>query len=139
MGPEATEANKRLVESKTVLLEKDVSETDRYGRLLRYVYMGDIFVNEELVKQGYAQASMYPPDVKYADLFIAAQREARAAERGLWSAVPTPSPTLTATPQIMWTPPTRQPREQFFCPGVCPGGSWTEYATPTPVPSPTQP
>ncbi len=52
MGPEATVANKALVENKTVSLEKDVSETDRYGHLLRYVYVGDVFVNAELVRQG---------------------------------------------------------------------------------------
>ena len=50
--------------------EKDISETDRYGRLLSYVYVGDTFFNAELVAQGYAQAVTYPPDIKYEDLFL---------------------------------------------------------------------
>ena len=66
---EATEANRQLVEGKTVWLEKDISETDKYGRLLRYVYVDDIFVNEELVRLGLALPSSYPPDMKYDDTF----------------------------------------------------------------------
>ena len=84
-GREATEKNRELVEGKVVYLEKDVSETDRYGRLLRYVYLADgTFVNAELVRLGYAQVATYPPDVRYADLFLRLQREARQAGRGLW-------------------------------------------------------
>jgi len=83
-GREATQKNRELVEGKRVRLEKDVSETDRYGRLLRYVYVGDTFVNAELVREGYAQAATYPPDVKYQELFTRLQREAREAKRGLW-------------------------------------------------------
>lgn len=83
-GQEATEANRALVEGKMVRLEKDVSETDKYGRLLRYVYVDGTFVNAELVRQGYAQAVSYPPDVKYQDCFRALEREAREARRGLW-------------------------------------------------------
>jgi micrococcal nuclease len=89
MGPEASEANRRLVEGQTVYLEKDVSEVDQYGRLLRYVYLADgAFVNAELVRLGYAQVSTFPPDVRYQDLFLEKQREAREAERGLWGPEP---------------------------------------------------
>jgi micrococcal nuclease len=98
MGPEASAANKSLVEGKSVFLEKDVSETDKYGRLLRYVYVGDLFVNAELVKRGYAQVSTYPPDVKYQTLFSQAQQEARTAKRGLWGATSTPIPQSTVAP-----------------------------------------
>ena len=87
---EAYEKNRELVEGKTVYLEKDVSETDRYGRLLRYVYVGDVFVNAYLVQQGYALVSTYPPDVKYQERFLELQREAREAGRGLWGPVLTP-------------------------------------------------
>jgi micrococcal nuclease len=87
MGPEATQANEDLVGGQMVYLEKDVSETDHYGRLLRYVYCADgTFVNEALVRRGYAQASTYPPDVAHQDLFRRAQREAQEAECGLWGA-----------------------------------------------------
>lgn len=83
---EATERNRELVEGKRVRLETDVSETDRYGRILRFVYLGDMFVNETLVAEGYATAFSYPPDVKYRDAFRMAERTARAAGRGLWGA-----------------------------------------------------
>jgi micrococcal nuclease len=84
---EAYEKNRELVEGKTVFLEKDVSETDSYGRLLRYVYVGNTFVNAYLVQQGYAQVSTYPPDVKYQERFVELQREAREAGRGLWEPI----------------------------------------------------
>jgi micrococcal nuclease len=85
-GREASAKNKELVENKRVRLEKDITDRDKYGRLLRYVYVGDLFVNLELVKLGYATSYTYPPDVKYQDLFIAAQKEARETQRGLWGA-----------------------------------------------------
>lgn len=98
-GKEAEAKNKDLVEGKKVKLEKDVSETDKYGRLLRYVYLDGIMINELLVKEGYAQASSYPPDVKYQDKFNEAEKQAREEERGLWGEVcnPPPSPTLFQT------------------------------------------
>ncbi len=85
LAAEATEVNRDLVEGQVVDLEKDVSETDRHGRLLRYVYVEDTFVNAELVALGYAQAGTYPPDVKYDDLFLQLQAEAQEAGLGLWA------------------------------------------------------
>jgi micrococcal nuclease len=85
-GKEASLRNKELVENKEVYLEKDVSETDRYGRLLRYIYVEEngVSVNEQLVKEGYAAASSYPPDVKYQEKFRIAEQEARNNQKGLW-------------------------------------------------------
>jgi micrococcal nuclease len=83
-GEEAAAENKKLVEGKQVRLEKDVSNTDKYGRLLRYIYVGDVFVNKFLVEQGFAFSSSYPPDIKYQDIFTKAEKEARGAKRGLW-------------------------------------------------------
>lgn len=83
-GKEAYEANKKLVEGKKVRLEFDVQPTDKYGRLLAYVYVDDIFVNAWLVENGYAQVATYPPNVKYQELFSKLQREARENNRGLW-------------------------------------------------------
>mgnify|MGYP000036803361 CR=1 FL=1 len=83
---EATKKIASFVLGKEVRLEKDVSERDKYGRLLRYVYVGSIFVNAELVRLGYAMVYTYPPDVKYADYFVKLQHEAREAKRGLWGA-----------------------------------------------------
>ena len=92
-GDKATQANSSLVFGKTVILEKDISETDKYGRLLRYVYVGDLFVNAHLVKLGWAQAATYPPDVKYSDLFVSLEREARENNRGCWTTEEPPPPT----------------------------------------------
>lgn len=84
-GKEASDKNKELVSGKGVRLEKDVSETDKYGRLLRYVYIENTFVNDYLVRQGYAYASSYPPDVKYQNQFTQAQTEAKSSKKGLWA------------------------------------------------------
>ena len=78
---EATEANRALVEGETVLLVKDVSETDRFDRLLRYVYADDVFVNAMLVEQGYAEAALYRPDDQHYEEFR--ELEIVAAEQGL--------------------------------------------------------
>ena len=83
-GREAAEVNRRLIEGKTVRLELDVQERDRYGRLLAYVWVGDVMVNAELVRLGYAQVMTVPPNVRYQQLFLKLQREAREAGRGLW-------------------------------------------------------
>ncbi|PIP57418.1 nuclease, partial [Candidatus Woesebacteria bacterium CG22_combo_CG10-13_8_21_14_all_39_10] len=69
-GIEASKKNKELVEGKTVRLEKDITDRDRYSRLLRYVWVDDIFVNLELVKQGFASSYAYPPDIKYQEEFL---------------------------------------------------------------------
>ena len=84
-GMEAREANRRLVEGKEVRLERDVSETDKYGRLLRYVYVDDVFINAELVRQGLARAKAYPPDTRWQDYLERMEDEAREAGRGMWA------------------------------------------------------
>ncbi len=100
MGPEASAANRALVDGREVVLERDVSETDRYGRLLRYVWLHEgaawTLVNLALVSTGYAAVVTYPPDVKYVDLYLAAQREAREAGRGLWGEPPASAPAATS-------------------------------------------
>lgn len=83
-GKEAAEENKRLVLDKKVILEKDVSETDRYGRLLRYVYVDSQMVNKTLVENGFAQARSYPPDIRHQEELRAAEAKARSERRGLW-------------------------------------------------------
>jgi len=75
-----------LISGKTVKLKKDVSETDQYERLLRYVYIGETFVNLVLVNDGYAWAVTYPPDVTYASELAEAENSARDNNRGcLWN------------------------------------------------------
>ncbi len=118
LGPEATAANAQLVAGQTVYLEKDVSDTDRYGRLLRYVFLADgTHVNAELVRLGYAQVSTYPPDVKYQELYQNLQTAAREAGQGLWGPTPTPTslppttlPTIAPTPRPTAMPATVTPQ-----------------------------
>ncbi|HXG37113.1 MAG TPA: thermonuclease family protein, partial [Dehalococcoidia bacterium] len=95
-GAEARQRNRQLVEGKTVELEKDVSETDRFGRLLRYVWVGGQMVNALLVEEGFATVATFPPDVKYQAFFLQLQTKARESSSGLWRdclATPSPAPT----------------------------------------------
>jgi len=73
-----------LAEGKIVRLEKDVLDRDGLGRLLRYVYVDELFVNAELMRLGYAKASPQSPNLKYSDLFSQLEAEAKEAGRGLW-------------------------------------------------------
>lgn len=94
-GKEATEYTSKMLTNKTIYLEKDVSETDKYGRLLRYVWLQiPNHFNEEEIKEkmfnallvinGYAQSATYPPDVKYANYFKDFSNTARKNNIGLW-------------------------------------------------------
>lgn len=83
---DATEVNRRLLAGGSVRLDLDVRTRDRSGRLLAYVYAGDVMVNAEMVRRGYAQVMTVPPNVKHERLFRDLEREARAAGRGLWGA-----------------------------------------------------
>lgn len=88
-GKEASNENRRLVELRLIEMEKDISDTDKFGRLLRYVYLklddgNKLFVNDYLIRQGFGYAATFPPDVKYAARFQEAQREAEENQRGLW-------------------------------------------------------
>lgn len=104
MALAASAANEALVDGKTVLLEKDVSEVDQFDRLLRDVWVERdgtlVLVGLELVRAGFAQVTTYPPDLKYVDLLLAAQGEARTAAVGLWAegATATPAPTVARAP-----------------------------------------
>jgi len=81
---EALTANQRLVKSKKIRLEEDVTGKDKYGRLLRYIYVNNTFVNAELVRQGYTQAKAYPPNIKYQAYLEAMEREAKQTQKGIW-------------------------------------------------------
>ena len=114
MGKEASDFTRKLVDGNFVKLERDVEAKDRYGRTLAYVYafyppkgvaedvleyfetvdepipnsQGHaarlLFVNATLIKAGYAQVMTIPPNVKYQDLFVKLEKEARENKRGLW-------------------------------------------------------
>ena len=83
-GREAATVNRALVQGRHVRLEMDVRPRDRYGRLLAYVWVGDVMVNAELVRLGYAQVMTVPPNVRHQERFVKLQREARERRRGLW-------------------------------------------------------
>jgi endonuclease YncB( thermonuclease family) len=99
-GKEALARNRELVDGKIIRLEKDVTDADAEGRLLRYVYVGGIFVNAEMIRLGYARASVLSPDTQYQDLILRLEMDARFAGRGIW----TPTRTTSLTPTKKPTP-----------------------------------
>ncbi|MBC7960151.1 MAG: thermonuclease family protein [Vallitaleaceae bacterium] len=94
-GEKASAFTKELILGEEVYLEKDVSETDRYDRLLRYVWLGEPSPNDEadikknminaiLLMEGYANVMTITPDVKYAESFLSLEQKARDEDAGLW-------------------------------------------------------
>jgi micrococcal nuclease len=84
-GPsEATEFNRALVLGQTVRLEMDAQEKDAQGRLLAYVYVGDLMVNAELIANGYAEVAVKPPNVMHEEMLKHLQRQARLLKVGRW-------------------------------------------------------
>ena len=123
LGPEATQANRALVDGNAVTLERDVTNRDRYGRLLRYVYVEangqNLLVNAELVRRGLAHSSPYPPDVTYQASIARAEAEAKRAGRGLWAqATPAARPTV-ARPPVRTATPTSTRSCHASYPSVC--------------------
>ncbi|WJH33200.1 thermonuclease family protein [Paenibacillus sp. CC-CFT747] len=85
-GKEASAYTKKQLAGKTVYLFSDAGNTDKYGRLLRYVFLeGEaLMYNEKLVREGYANPMTVPPNVLYADRFVQAEKDARSQKKGLW-------------------------------------------------------
>lgn len=81
---EAYQANVALVLGKTIELQKDKRNTDKYGRLLRYVYADGKLVNAILIAQGYARSKWYAPDTQKQIEFDALEHQARQEKKGLW-------------------------------------------------------
>ena len=77
--------NKKLVEGKIITLIKDVSDKDKYGRFLRYVYVEDLFINDYLIKNGFAKIMMIKPDVKYSLDFKQKEKVAKTNNLGIWN------------------------------------------------------
>jgi endonuclease YncB( thermonuclease family) len=97
LGEQAYQFNRALVEGRAADLYFDVSEMDSYGRLLLYVFVGDIFANYEMVRSGYAQAKDYPPDTACSATFHEGSTIARQGELGIWAPEPERSPTVKPT------------------------------------------
>ena len=85
-GPQASSFNHRLVERRRVRLVFDAERRDRYDRLLAYVYLGDRFVNAELVRRGLARTLEIPPNDRFAERLKRLEIAAARAGRGLWGA-----------------------------------------------------
>lgn len=84
-GKEALEFVSNIISvGQTVQLELDVKPRGPYRRLLVYVWLEKEMLNNILVREGYAQVATYPPNVKYKDLFIQSQKDARVSKKGLW-------------------------------------------------------
>lgn len=98
-GKEAAAKNTELVAGKKVTLYRDHSETDKFDRLLRYVFVDDLFINAELVRLGYAEAKDYPPDTTCSQTFHQINDSAVASHLGMWSTSPaTPIPSVPVVP-----------------------------------------
>ncbi len=89
---EAKEFNRKMVEGKSVRLEFDLQRTDKYKRLLAYCFVDADFVNARLLEEGYALLYTSPPNVKYADILVKKQEQARRNNKGLWAEIPLISP-----------------------------------------------
>lgn len=108
MGEEAYKFTRKLVYQKKIRLEFDLGKTDKYGRLLAYVYILDfdfstlpqdvnkgalvydkskkeIFLNASILKSGYADVMMIKPNVKYNKYFLDLEADARSHKEALWS------------------------------------------------------
>ena len=87
-GDEALASNEELVAGRSVALERDVNDRDRFGRLLRHVWVahrGDwLLVGERLIETGAVEARTYRPDTRRDDEFDAAERHARESGLGIW-------------------------------------------------------
>jgi micrococcal nuclease len=122
-GAEASAFTTAQLSGQQVGLEFDVERTDRYDRLLAYVYKADEMFNETLLREGYAQLATFPPNVKYVERFQEAQAEARAVGKGLWGQSPEQLAQQTdrgngvggdgCTPPQTNQPPPRQPQQQL--------------------------
>ena len=82
---EATARNRELVEGKIVELQPGKRDQDEYGRFLRYVYVDGVFVNAEMVAQGYARAYIFDPDERYSQILVQLEQYSKMRGRGLWS------------------------------------------------------
>lgn len=133
-GSDAMAANAALVADQVVTLVRDVSDRDAFERLLRYVYVGEVFVNAELVRQGWAGVIRQPPDTAWTSHFEQLAAQAKASNLGCWSigvfGLPTPPPTQ----------PTSTAGPSSGLPPQPPGTPAQPTGTPTqPSPTPTQP
>ena len=85
-GKAASGENERLVGGETVRLVFDAERRDDYGRLLAYVYVGELFVNAALVEDGFARTLEIEPNTSRAGRLARLEAEAGREGHGLWGA-----------------------------------------------------
>jgi endonuclease YncB( thermonuclease family) len=124
LGREALRFNLGLVNAKNVRLELDTQERDAEGRLLAYVWLGDVMINSEMIGYGLGQVVTGSPNMRYQELLLRRQEEARAARRGIWKSAGPAPPTRSGAAGA--PPPTgAPPRVAGDRPGVAPTNGWS--------------
>jgi micrococcal nuclease len=133
-GGDVADANRQLVARQQVRLELDAQERDREGRLLAYVFVADRMVNAELVHRGSAETMTIQPNVRYRDLFVTLEQEARDDRRGLWanqSEPTTPTSLAQATSPAAKERPGAPPESAWACPAAQPiKGNFNAFSSP---------
>ena len=139
-GREALQFNRGLTNAKNVRLELDVQERDPEGRLLAYVWLGDVMVNAELIGHGFGQVVAGGPNVRHQEDLLRRQDQARAAKLGIWkTAAPAPPPAKAAatapksapapapraSAPAASAPPASAPKIAQARPGVPPKTGWS--------------
>jgi endonuclease YncB( thermonuclease family) len=123
-GREALQFNRDLVNATNVRLELDAQERDAEGRLLAYVWLGDVLVNGEMIGHGFGQVVTGSPNVRYQELLLRRQQEARASRLGIWKNAGPPPPTRSG-PAGVPPPAGAPPRVVGDRPGVAPTNGWS--------------
>ena len=125
-GREALQFNRGLTNAKNVRLELDVQERDPEGRLLAYVWIGDVMVNAEMIGHGFGQVVPGGPNVRHQDTLLRRQDQARAAKVGIWrTAAPAPPPAKNAPAPKAAAPKAAAPSVAQARPGVPPKSGWS--------------
>lgn len=116
-GREALKFNRGLTNAKNVRLELDVQERDPEGRMLAYVWLGDVMVNAELIGHGFGQVVTGGPNVRHQETLLRRQEQARAAKLGIWKTAGPAPPAKSA--------PAAPPKVAQARPGVAPKTGWS--------------
>lgn len=146
-GPEASAFTTSELQGEEVDLEFDEERIDRYDRLLAYVYKDEEMFNETLLREGYAQVAIFPPNDEYEDRFNEVQAEAQAEERGIMALSSTEQDQLTdrgngiggsgCTPKA--TPPPSPSPQPSPNPAPSPAPNPSPNPAPSPAPTPDIP
>jgi micrococcal nuclease len=116
-GREALKFNRGLTNAKNVRLELDVQERDPEGRMLAYVWLGDVMVNAELIGHGFGQVVTGGPNVRHQEMLLRRQEQARAEKLGIWKTAGPAPPAKSA--------PAAPPKVAQARPGVAPKTGWS--------------